>query len=271
MRSWIVFGLALGLAFAPGCSGQKRTRITGADELYAKGTMAHNDESHQQAILSYRTFLDHYPLDPRAEEVERRIADAYFEDEKYPEAIATYSDVQRMHPISGDQAEVELRIGQSYRLQMDTIDRDLASAQNAHEYFRNIALRYPGTEEARNARTRLKETREHLAARELYVAEFYADRDSYRAAAARAGEVVIRFPDTSVTRQAVALLDELAREENDTILVTLAQNALAEIDTNNAIEEESKRAQYAGPALGLLRMHLETMKLAPASPRDDAR
>ncbi|MEO2168129.1 MAG: outer membrane protein assembly factor BamD [bacterium] len=271
MRSWIVLGFALGLALFPGCSGQKRTRIAGADELYARATMAHDDDSHEQAIQNYRTFLDHYPLDPRAEEVERRIADAYFEDEKYPEAIATYSDVQRMHPISGDQGEVELRIGQSYHRQMDTVDRDLAAAQNAHEHFRSIALRYPGSEEARTARAQLKKTREHLAARELYVAEFYADRDSYRAAAARAGEVVVRFPDTSVTREAVALLEELARDENDATLVTLAQGALAEIDTNAAADDASKRAQFSGPALTVLRMHLEAMKLEPASPRDDAR
>ena len=42
------------------------------------------------------------------------------------------------------------------------------------------------------------------------------------------------------------------------------------MDANAAIEDETERKQYTGPALRVLRMHLEEMKLAPASPRDDA-
>lgn len=262
--------VALSLVTAAACSGPKRTKILGPDDLYTRGTMAHDDESYEQAILNYRMFLDHYPLDPRAEEVERRIADAYFEDEKYPEAIATYSDVQRMHPTSDDQAEVEYRIGQSFRNQMDTVDRDLGAAQNAHERFRSIALRYPGTNEADKAREQLAETREHLAARELYIAEFYENQDAYHAAAIRAGEVVIRFPDTSATLQAVTMLESLAKDEKDETLAMLAKDARAEIEANDAIPESERRSQFAGPALKVLRMHLEQMKLRPAEARDDA-
>lgn len=270
-RSMPVLAAALLLFTAAACSGPKRTKILGADDLYARGTMAHDDESYEQAIQNYRMFLDHYPLDPRAEEVERRIADAYFEDEKYPEAIATYSDVQRMHPTSDDQAEVEYRIGQSYRNQMDSVDRDLAAAQNAHERFRSIALRYPGSEQAKKAREQLSEAREHLAARELYVAEFYVNKDAWRAAGARAGEVVIRFPDTSATRDAVVLLETVAAEDNDETLALLARDARTEIEANQATPEDDRRAQFAGPALKVLRMHLEQRKLRPAEARDDAR
>ena len=141
----------------------------------------------------------------------------------------------------------------------------------AHERFRSIALRYPGTEEAAAARSQLSAAREHLAERELYVAEFYADKGSYRAAATRAGEVVVRFPDTSVTRNAVALLSELGKDEGDTTLSSLADNALDEIDRRAAVENPEERPQLVGPALSVLRLHLEHMKTVAAAPRDDVR
>ena len=258
----------LALLIAGSACNSKRVRVPAADEVYARGTMAHDDESYEAAIREYRFFLDHYPLDPRAEEVERRVADAYFEDGMYPEAIATYGHFQHMHPTSSEQALIEYRIGEAYRLQMDTVDRDLASAQNAHERYRNLALRFPNTNHAKRARDQLAETREHLAQREMYVAEFYADNDQYRAAATRAGEIVLRFPDTAVTEEAVALLQTLAKEENDQTLDTLSGNAMAELKANHA-EDGEKRSAFAGPALQLLQLHLEQFKAQPAAARTD--
>ena len=268
MSARSIVGILVLLAMATACNS-KRVRVPAADEVYARGTMAHDSESYESAIREYRFFLDHYPLDPRAEEVERRVADAYFEDGLYPEAIATYGHFQHMHPTSADQALIEYRIGEAYRLQMDTVDRDLASAQNAHERYRNLALRFPDTAHADRAREQLAETREHLAQRELYVAEYYAENDQYRAATTRAGEVVIRFPDTAVTESAIALLQTLAEEEKDQTLDTLSDNAMAELKANASIPEDEQRPLYAGPALKLLRLHLEQFKTQPATARTD--
>lgn len=270
MSARIIVGILALLVVGSACN-TKRLRVPGADEIYTRGTMAHDDESYESAIREYRFFLDHYPLDPRAEEVERRVADAYFEDAMYPEAIATYGHFQHMHPTSADQALIEYRIGESYRLQIDTVDRDLASAQNAHERYRNLALRFPGTRHAERAQKQLAETREHLAQRELYVAEYYAENDQYRAAATRAGEIVIRFPDTAVTQSAIKLLHTLAEEENDQTLDTLSINALAEIEANATANtpESEKRSVHTGPALRILRLHLEQFKRQPATARAD--
>ena len=264
----IIVGI-LALLIAGSACNNKRVRVPAADELYARGAIAHDDESYEVAIREYRFFLDHYPLDPRAEEVERRVADAYFEDGMYPEAIATYGHFQHMHPTSADQALIEYRIGEAYRLQMDSVDRDLASAQNAHERYRNLALRFPDTSHARRAKEQLAETREHLAERELYVAEFYADNDQYRAAATRAGEIVIRFPDTTVTASAVALLQTLAKDEKDQTLSALSTNAMEEIKSNAASSDTESASVYAGPALQLLRLHLQQFKTQPALARTD--
>ena len=89
------------------------------------------------------------------------------------------------------------------------------------------------------------------------------------AAATRAGEIILRFPDTTITQEALALLQSLAVEENDQTLDALSRNALEEVEANNAVTDPDKRSAFAGPALQLLRLHLEQFKTQPAAARTD--
>ena len=65
MSARIIIGLLALLVAANACTS-KRVRVPAADEVYARGTIAHDDESYEAAIREYRFFLDHYPLDPMA-------------------------------------------------------------------------------------------------------------------------------------------------------------------------------------------------------------
>ena len=141
MRDLAPVVLAAILAGLCGC-GPDIVEVAPADDIYAAATKDFEDEDYSAAVQRYRQFLDHYPLDPRTQEVEYRIAEAHYRDESYAEAIAAFSDFQRMYPTSPRLPEVEYTIAQAHMDQMDAIDRDLASARNAHERFRSVMLRY---------------------------------------------------------------------------------------------------------------------------------
>src|SRR6185295_7374416 len=113
--------------------GSRKPPLKPADDLYSAGSEFHEKEYYDAAIEQYKLLLDNYPLDPRAEEIELKIAQAHYKNEAYPEAIAAFSDFQRMHPTSTRLPEVEYSIGQAYSDQMTTIDRDLAAATNASQ------------------------------------------------------------------------------------------------------------------------------------------
>ena len=221
---------ALSVPFT-GCSGHK-VQVAPPDELYRNATQDYVDGNYGISIQTYKYLLDHYPLDPRAEDVELRIAEAHFANGAFPEAIAAYTDFQRMHPTSGRLAEVEFQIGMAYVGQMDTIDRDLNAAANAHARFESVILRYPNSDYAKRAREELKNVREHLASRELYVAEFYARKGNHQATRTRAGNLLVTYPETQAAVDAMAVVASDARSAGDDDVAQLADAAYTEASAN---------------------------------------
>lgn len=256
-----LFGAALLLSV--GC-GKSAMTVESPDTLYQEAVADHADEDYELAVQRYRELLDHYPLDPRAEEIELRIAHAHLANESHPEAIAAFSDFQRMHPTSPHLPEVEYRIGQAYVEQIDDIDRDLGAARNAHARLQSIIARYPGSEFNKDARDQLHYVREHLAGRELYIAEYYFDRDHYPAGWVRTATIFRYFPETETAAEAASRLASAARDVGDEETAKLAEAASTELEESNRDEDSAPGAlRSPGPALTALRAHLQT------PPRDE--
>jgi len=256
-----------GLAILAGCSGDK-VQVAPPDELYRQATQDYVDGNYGISIQTYKYLLDHYPLDERAEDVELRIAEAHYADGAYAEAIAAYSDFQRMHPTSPRLAEVEFQIGMSYVGQMDTIDRDLNAAASAHARFESVILRFPNSDYAKRARDELEAVREHLAARELYVAGFYIRKGNHAAARTRVGTLLVMYPETQAASEAIALVAADARTTDDEELAKLADAAYAESQGTSADGEGgATRSHATGDALQALRVRLAPNAVAsPITP-----
>ena len=242
--------------------------VEAPDLLYQDAVSEHADENYELAIQRYRELLDHYPLDPRAEEVELRIAHAHLANESHPEAIAAFSDFQRMHPTSRHLPEVEYRIGQAYVEQIDTIDRDLGAARNAHARLQSILARYPNSEFNKEAIDQLEYVREHLAGRELYIAEYYFDREHYPAGWVRTATVLKYYPETTTAASAAERLASAARDVGDEETAELADAAAVELTENHDAENPLNALRAPGPALVALRTRLAGPP--PSDEEDDA-
>ncbi len=250
--------VSLAVAASAGC-GKSAMTVESPDTLYQDAASEHADENYDVAVQQYRQLLDHYPLDPRAEEIELRIAHAHLANESHPEAIAAFSDFQRMHPTSPHVPEVEYRIGQAYVEQIDSIDRDLGAARNAHARLQSILARYPGSEFNQEARDQLQYVREHLAGRELYIAEYYFERDHYPAGWVRTATIFALFPETETAAAAAERLATAAQSVGDGETAQLAEAAGVELAESNRDEEGAPGAlRSPGPALTQLRTHLRT-------------
>ncbi|MBY0276721.1 outer membrane protein assembly factor BamD [Candidatus Binatia bacterium] len=254
--------MLLALAGASGCSGDK-VQVAPPDELYRNATQDYVDGNYGISIQTYKYLLDHYPLDPRAEDVELRIAEAHFANGAFPEAIAAYTDFQRMHPTSARLAEVEFQIGMAYVGQMDTIDRDLNAAANAHARFESVILRYPNSDYAKRAKEELKAVREHLASRELYVAEFYAKKGNHQATRTRAGTLLVTYPETQAAVDALAVVASDARSAGDEDLAQLADTAYSEASAN---PDNTPSRTQTGSALALRNRIAPNAVASPITP-----
>jgi outer membrane protein assembly factor BamD len=263
--------LALAVAGLVAC-GPEVVEVAPSDDIYAAATKDFEDEEYGAAVQRYRQFLDHYPLDPRTQEVEYRIALSHYRDQSYAEAVAAFSDFQRMYPTSPRLPEVEYTIAQAYMDQMDAIDRDLGSARNAHDRFQSVILRFPGTEYAEKAATKLQECREHLAERELYVATFYFDRGRLQAGEVRVKALIDRYPDTDAASRALRRLADAASSAGKEDLGRLAENAATELETARAERPEGAppgAAVGTGPSLATLKQALgNAIVTTPAEPAE---
>jgi outer membrane protein assembly factor BamD len=257
------------VALAAACSTEK-VQVAPPDDLYRQATQDFVDGNYGISIQTYKYLLDHYPLDDRAEDVELRIAEAQFADGAYPEAIASYTDFQRMHPTSPRLAEVEYQIGMAYVGQMDTIDRDLNAAANAHARFESVIVRFPKSEFAKRAKEQLKAVREHLASRELYVAQFYVRKGNHAAARIRVGNMLVTYPETNATTEAIALIATDARSTGDDEIAALADAAYAESQAEVAADSTgatSTTRRTATPTVQALQMRLAPNAVAsPITP-----
>ena len=118
-------------------------------------------------------------FDPKAEEAELKIAEAYFHAKRYQEAIAAFEDFERMHPTSKNLASVEYRRGLAYLAPYRSRDRDRRRSRTPPS-FRNVMDRFPGTPWASSAELRIRECREILAGHEDVIADFYLPQEPAR-------------------------------------------------------------------------------------------
>jgi outer membrane protein assembly factor BamD len=253
--------LVLSVAAAAAACGGDKVKVAPADDLYRQATDDYVEGNYGISIQTYKYLLDHYPLDDRAEDVELRIADEQYADGAYPEAIASYTDFQRMHPTSQRLAEVEYEIGMAYVAQMDTIDRDLNAAANAHARFESVIQRFPRSDYAKKAKEQLKAVREHLASRELYVARFYVHSGNHAAARARVGNLLVTYPETDAATEAIALIGSDARSAGDDDIANLADAAYAAAQGQG--EAAANAASPSDPHSEIPAVQALQMRIAP--------
>jgi outer membrane protein assembly factor BamD len=218
------FALVIGAA---ACGGKKAPAPS--DTLWSQADQAMQDEAWDEAVKNYKALLGQYPFDPKAEDAELKVAEAYYNAKRYPEAIAAFGDFERMHPTSDNLAQIEYRRGMSYLAQHRSSDRDQQSIKSAAEAFSNVVDRHPGTPWAARAELRLRECHEELAGHDADIAAYYLRRGSLRAAEARLRGLLTDYPDTDATARALrSFADAYASrdepEEANLALATLARH-----------------------------------------------
>ncbi len=133
-------------------------RLRTADALFLQ-------QRYQEAIEVYRSFVAQYQADPNLPYARYRIAAAYFE-----------------------------RMPTSWFLAPPAYELDQTMTAEAERELKGFLQAFPVSVYAHEARGLLHKVWETLAAREIYVADFYAARGAHRAEAWRLQAAVDRYP-----------------------------------------------------------------------------
>ncbi len=127
---------------------------------------------------------------------------------EYEDAENSAKRYLSLYPGSEDAAYAQYIIGLSYWRQIPDVTRDQRAASRAAAAMQEVIDRYPESEYAEDARTKIRMARDQLAGKEMQVGRYYLERREYVAAINRFKNVVDQYSNTRHVEEALARLTE---------------------------------------------------------------
>jgi len=123
--------------------------VPDADSLYSAGLSYYNGGQWTLAIQSFQDYLKYYGDSDRASNAQFYLGEIAYSQKQYEQAVAEYDKVLSNYPKSFKLAPARLKKGMALI--------ELGQKNPGVRELREVVKRYPGTEEERRARARLKE------------------------------------------------------------------------------------------------------------------
>ncbi len=187
-----------------------------AAEVYHDAREYLDEGEYESAIEYYERLESRFPYGPYAEQAQLEIAYTYYEAQEYESAILAAERFIKLHPDHRSIAYAYYLRGlaryngeQSFMARwfnQDLSERDPKSMREAFRYFSELVTRYPDSRYTKDAIQRMRQLRDELAKYELHVANYYARRSAFVAAANRAKYVVKNYQGTPVVAEALAIM-----------------------------------------------------------------
>jgi outer membrane protein assembly factor BamD len=203
---------------ALGCGGSQRARSLSygdsARELYELALSDYRDENCQEAEPIFRRVRREYSYSRYAGLAELRLADCMMQQDKYVEAIGAYRAFVRYRPSHPQVSYARFRTAEAYFEQMPSdfilsppaAERDQSPTRDALRQLRRFILDFPEDPRVPRASRMAAQALSLLARHELYVANFYLDRDKPRAAVGRLETLLRAYRGSEVEPEALLLL-----------------------------------------------------------------
>ncbi len=201
---------------------------------YEAALIALEDGLFPEAIKGFSQVKSKHPYTSFARLADLRISDVYFEQGKYDDAIGSYRRFLKYNPGHPEVPYALYRIGESYyeRLPQDwwflppAAEKDQARVHQAIEAFRTLVSRFPQNAIAKKAAEQIANCRKRLAQHEMYVADFYFQRERYKASAKRAEGILQNYPGLGLDAQALWITGQSRFEIGEFELAGLALDRL---------------------------------------------
>ncbi len=231
MRHSLAVFLLLTLA-ACSSAPSKEDKSASADELYAQAKEAMNDHSYERAIKRLESLQSRYPYGRYAQQAQMEVAYAYYKQSEPAPALAALDRFVKQYPNSEHldyvfylkglinfNENINSLFGTLFM--QDPSERDPAALRESFDAFKELVTRFPDSKYTPDARLRMQYLLITLANSDIHVASYYLRRGAYVASANRAQSVLVNYPNTPQTRDALQImvqaysklgLDDLSRD-----------------------------------------------------------
>jgi outer membrane protein assembly factor BamD len=193
--------------------GQPRPGATAAetspDALFAAGMEALDQQRFPRAVELFDSIEREHPYSSFATNAKLMSAFAEYSRNRYTEALGALDRFIQLHPAHRDISYAYYLRALSWYEQINDIQRDQRTTDQAMSALQDVVNRFPGTAYARDARLKMDLARDHLAGHEMTVGRFYQKRRLYNAAIGRFRRVVEDFQTTNHVPEALHRLTEI--------------------------------------------------------------
>ena len=180
-----------------------------ADKLYNEGLYLMNQRKDNKAASKKFEEVDRqHPYSDWARKSLLMSAYAFYKASDYDSCIGAATRYVTLHPGSPDAAYAQFLIAASHYDQIPDITRDQGRTEKAIAALEEVVRKYPNSEYAVTAKSKLEAARDQLAGREMNVGRYYMQRRNYTAAINRFKTVVTQYQTTRHVEEALARLTE---------------------------------------------------------------
>lgn len=168
-------------------------------EVYLYGLKLFQKGDYTEAVKFFEEVQRNYALGPYVADASYYLALSYFQDDKDIEAADALNSFVKLYPNHAQAAAARYYLAQAYERQIPgTVDRDQTSTHQALQAYQQYLAQTPNGGSAKEAAAKVRELKEQLAKRELYVARFYIKRKQYPAALGRLKNVIATYPEAEL-------------------------------------------------------------------------
>ncbi len=181
--------------FVTSCVSYDKYDTSRADGAFGLAKQLEDDERYEEALLQYRDVKNRFPYSRYAVSAELQIAEIHFKKESFAEAQGAYQLFKELHPKHPKTDYVTFKIGESIFMQLpSTVDRDLSIAPAAIREFDILVRDFPQSKYVKDAKDKRTDTVKMMAAKELYIADFYYRTEEWQPAMVRYEKYIREFP-----------------------------------------------------------------------------
>lgn len=205
---------AVVLAF--GCAAPEKTADEDAAQMYRDAYDALQAKDYLRAVDLYSKLESRYPFSKYAQQAMFDGAYAYYKGGDAVSSISTIDRFIKLYPRHENvdyayylKGLVNFHRNDSFFdkfIETDKTSRDPKPANDALQTFAYLLEKYPTSVYITDAKAKINTLRQRLAAHEIQIAEYYAQRNAYVAVANRAAFVLEVYPETSAATKAKKLL-----------------------------------------------------------------
>lgn len=191
------------------CSKKEKDEKTNAEIEYTNAYKALQEKDYSKAAEGFEKIDDNYPFSKWAAKGKTMAVYARYKNSELDKSLAIIDDFTTLNPTSEYVPYMLYMRGLSYYEQIPSIERAQENTRQASFTFRELIARYPYSDYATDARTRLDFIDEHLAGYNMALGRYQIRQENYIGAIPNFHEVVERYRASKQVPEALFRLGEI--------------------------------------------------------------